>query len=617
MAAHIKIQKGVQKGASFSLEDQDRWVIGNSPEECDILLQDPAISSQKIILEKKESLFFIVAPSKCLVNGKSIIPPFELKEGYVLQIGETEILFSYKDLSPKNSFDAIFDSDEEEEEPDILSEKEEKPQDPNEEDKELPFSEEQEEEEEEDFKKEYGKTAYDTIFEDSDDPENLPFNLMDSSSLLLKVIAGPNAGAEISIQKNRSYIIGKDPNSCDIVFQDVSVSTNHARLSVKEKGEIELEDLGSKNGTFVDGKPLEGRKDITPQNLIQMGTTTFLVIDKEKNAETIYSPMGNKEEEVEEEALETEEEKAPSSWKELIIPKSHLTIAVASFVALFVVFLSFFSLFKSEPIAISEKKAKESIQKSLEKFAKVEFSFNPSSGKLFLVGHVLTPIEHEELLYNIDHIKGVETVEDNIIIDEYVWKSTNDVLSSKESFKGIFLHSPKAGEFILSGFVKTEEDKKDLQDYLNSNFPYLDHLQNEVVVEAILTEEIRSIFLQKGFSAISFQLVEGELFIQGLYNENKGRELSYLVQGLQKLPGIIRVKNIAIPSNPENTAINLSDKYQVSGFVKKDSKDFNIIINGKVLSKGESIDGMTLKEILPNMVLFEKEGISYRVDYTR
>ena len=89
------------------------------------------------------------------------------------------------------------------------------------------------------------------------------------------MIAGPNAGAEIGIEKGRTYTLGKDPNSSDIVFQDLSVSRNHARLTVSADGIIEIEDLGSKNGTAVNGTVLAEKRVVTPQDLIALGTTAL------------------------------------------------------------------------------------------------------------------------------------------------------------------------------------------------------------------------------------------------------------------------------------------------------------------------------------------------------
>ena len=46
----------------------------------------------------------------------------------------------------------------------------------------------------------------------------------DDARWMLKVVSGPNSGAEFNMQKASTYILGKDPSLCDIVFQDLSVS---------------------------------------------------------------------------------------------------------------------------------------------------------------------------------------------------------------------------------------------------------------------------------------------------------------------------------------------------------------------------------------------------------
>ena len=107
---------------------------------------------------------------------------------------------------------------------------------------------------------------------------------------MLKVIGGPNAGAEIGLEKGRTYVIGKDPNSSDIVFQDLSVSRNHARLTVTPEGIFEIEDLHSKNGTIVNNTPIIEKSIVTAQDTVAMGTTIFMIIDREAAQETIYAP---------------------------------------------------------------------------------------------------------------------------------------------------------------------------------------------------------------------------------------------------------------------------------------------------------------------------------------
>jgi DNA-binding CsgD family transcriptional regulator len=54
--------------------------------------------------------------------------------------------------------------------------------------------------------------------------------------------------------KRGSYIVGRG-GACDIAILDDSVSRRHARLTVNGT-EISITDLGSRNGTFVDERPI-------------------------------------------------------------------------------------------------------------------------------------------------------------------------------------------------------------------------------------------------------------------------------------------------------------------------------------------------------------------------
>jgi pSer/pThr/pTyr-binding forkhead associated (FHA) protein len=63
---------------------------------------------------------------------------------------------------------------------------------------------------------------------------------------------GPLEGHRWDIEK--TLTIGRDPG-CDIVIEDRQVSRQHAFVTLKENF-VTLEDLGSKNGTFLKGDPL-------------------------------------------------------------------------------------------------------------------------------------------------------------------------------------------------------------------------------------------------------------------------------------------------------------------------------------------------------------------------
>jgi pSer/pThr/pTyr-binding forkhead associated (FHA) protein len=78
--------------------------------------------------------------------------------------------------------------------------------------------------------------------------------------------AGPLNGNRWAISK--SLLIGRDL-TCDVVVPDRQVSRFHARLTPQQSG-VMLEDLGSKNGTFYDGKRIEDPVFLQDAGMIQI-----------------------------------------------------------------------------------------------------------------------------------------------------------------------------------------------------------------------------------------------------------------------------------------------------------------------------------------------------------
>jgi pSer/pThr/pTyr-binding forkhead associated (FHA) protein len=67
--------------------------------------------------------------------------------------------------------------------------------------------------------------------------------------------------------------IGRSPRS-DIVLEDDYVSSTHARIFARRQF-LYLEDLGSTNGTVIDGRRVEGEAQIKPGQEIVIGDTIF------------------------------------------------------------------------------------------------------------------------------------------------------------------------------------------------------------------------------------------------------------------------------------------------------------------------------------------------------
>jgi DNA-binding winged helix-turn-helix (wHTH) protein len=76
---------------------------------------------------------------------------------------------------------------------------------------------------------------------------------------------------------NGDNIVGRDPG-CSVWLDASGVSRQHARIDVDRNGDVvRLEDLGSKNGTFVDGSPIRGIVQVTDGNVIQVGSVNLIV----------------------------------------------------------------------------------------------------------------------------------------------------------------------------------------------------------------------------------------------------------------------------------------------------------------------------------------------------
>ena len=73
--------------------------------------------------------------------------------------------------------------------------------------------------------------------------------------------------------------IGRTPEN-DLVLSDLNVSRQHAELRQSSTGSYEIVDLGSHNGTFVNGQRVSSQV-LTEQDLVSIGSSTFRLKDGE------------------------------------------------------------------------------------------------------------------------------------------------------------------------------------------------------------------------------------------------------------------------------------------------------------------------------------------------
>jgi transcriptional regulator with PAS, ATPase and Fis domain len=93
------------------------------------------------------------------------------------------------------------------------------------------------------------------------------------ASVNLVVVDGPSRGARAPIQAGIARI-GTAPGN-ELKLDDATVSRVHCEIRVKHEA-ITLRDLGSTNGTYVDGVRLRDG-DVAPGALVRVGASTFRV----------------------------------------------------------------------------------------------------------------------------------------------------------------------------------------------------------------------------------------------------------------------------------------------------------------------------------------------------
>ncbi|AOQ23572.1 hypothetical protein MTAT_11540 [Moorella thermoacetica] len=89
--------------------------------------------------------------------------------------------------------------------------------------------------------------------------------------LKLAVLEGPDAGRTFLLQKGRQ-VLGRQP-ACDFVLTDEQVSRRHCQVE-ESHDRVLVTDLGSRNGTMVNGRRVE-RAFLKPGDRLQVGRSVL------------------------------------------------------------------------------------------------------------------------------------------------------------------------------------------------------------------------------------------------------------------------------------------------------------------------------------------------------
>jgi hypothetical protein len=91
----------------------------------------------------------------------------------------------------------------------------------------------------------------------------------------IEVTDGPALGEEQDLANE--LVIGRSADGFGTLKGDPEISRRHAQISRTDDGRLYISDLGSTNGTFVNGNKIEGSAWLSPGDVVKMGQSTLKV----------------------------------------------------------------------------------------------------------------------------------------------------------------------------------------------------------------------------------------------------------------------------------------------------------------------------------------------------
>lgn len=109
-----------------------------------------------------------------------------------------------------------------------------------------------------------------------------------SNRPVLTVEAGEHAGLRVTVDAD-TFIIGRG-DECDLVLNDRAISRQHCRILAEEEHFL-LEDLDSKNGTWVNDEAVRGVRQLEDGDKIQLAMTVRITYtESDATVELSFDP---------------------------------------------------------------------------------------------------------------------------------------------------------------------------------------------------------------------------------------------------------------------------------------------------------------------------------------
>lgn len=452
---------------------------------------------------------------------------------------------------------------------------------------------------------------------------------------LLKILAGPNSGAQMNLDEGKSYIVGSEASSCDIVLTDLSVSKQHLKLSLEQEGKLVLEDLKSRNGVLINGEKVETVSTQTGSALVTLGSTTLLLTDRQAQQKAIFTPpIPIKEHSAPQETtLPNTQPTTPSSDGPQARVTSSLKVgqltgllqnrwsfgaAIAGCVLLLTTLVLTLTLMRERPELHQAPAWENQVLSGLLEPYPFSFTFNAQEDRVALQGHVSSLAVRNEAVEKIKaRLPQLDVDTHNLIIDDALCREFNQVLT--RNWPEITLTSKAPGSFALSGVFAEQDQLDKLKQYMKVHFPFASQLEFDVLAVDATTVQVNRQLQEIAPGELVGQFRGQDLLIAGTIPPNKQSDLEKFIDDARALPGISKVENLSVlrsVGDDDQNAIDLSGRYAVNGVTRRSNIDVAVMINGRIVQRGDLLDEMLVLSIRSDAIILQRQGVRYRINYS-
>ena len=203
---------------------RDATIFGR--EMADVVIKDPEVSSTHCQIQNIDGeyhIFDMNSSNGTHLNGEQIVKA-HLKEGDIIRIGSTELQFLLEDEKKVRHIPTLFKS--------VSS------------------------------SGDRSNSVIETIIERE-------LRSMNSHTLRIDVIYG-NGQQEVIDLTQKLVFLGR-ASSFGLFDQDPEMSRKHLLVKLNETGEVFVEDQGSTNGSFINGRRINGMHQVSPTDEIRIG----------------------------------------------------------------------------------------------------------------------------------------------------------------------------------------------------------------------------------------------------------------------------------------------------------------------------------------------------------